>query len=68
MLPGEKLFWNVRAEGFQYSILLRANTADAELAAAEAGGTAAIGIGGRVAPPPLPHHRTCGSAYGGSAD
>src|ERR1022692_2043591 len=28
----------------------------------------AIGIGGRVAPPPLPHHRTCGSAYGGSAD
>ena len=27
-----------------------------------------IGIGGRVAPPPLPHHRTCGSASGGSAD
>ena len=27
-----------------------------------------IGIGGRVTPPPLPHHRTCGSAYGGSAD
>jgi hypothetical protein len=27
----------------------------------------AIGIGGRVAPPPLPHHRTCGSASGGSA-
>jgi len=25
-----------------------------------------IGIGGRVASPPLPHHRTCGSAYGGS--
>jgi Resolvase, N terminal domain len=23
---------------------------------------------GRVTPPPLPHHRTCGSAYGGSAD
>src|SRR5258705_186476 len=22
---------------------------------------------GTVAPPPLPHHRTCGSAYGGSA-
>ena len=26
-----------------------------------------IGIGGTVACPPLPHHRTCGSAYGGSA-
>src|SRR5260370_41714672 len=25
-----------------------------------------IGIGGTVARPPLPHHRTCGSAYGGS--
>src|SRR5947207_1251746 len=28
---------------------------------------APIGIGERVASPPLPHHRTCGSAYGGSA-
>jgi hypothetical protein len=27
-----------------------------------------IGIGGRVTPPPLLHQRTCGSAYGGSAD
>ena len=27
--------------------------------------TKEIGIGGRVAPPPLPHHRTCGSASGG---
>jgi hypothetical protein len=26
-----------------------------------------IGIGGSLATPPLPHHRTCGSAYGGSA-
>jgi hypothetical protein len=26
----------------------------------------AIGIGGRVASPPLPHHRTSGSASGGS--
>jgi hypothetical protein len=26
-----------------------------------------IGIGGVVAHSPLPHHRTCGSAYGGSA-
>jgi hypothetical protein len=26
-----------------------------------------IGIGGAVARSPLPHHRTCGSAYGGSA-
>src|SRR5271169_4966721 len=25
-----------------------------------------IGIGGTVARPPLPHHPTCGSAYGGS--
>src|ERR1700689_4350581 len=25
-----------------------------------------IGIGGRIAPPPLPHHRTYGSVYGGS--
>ena len=25
-----------------------------------------IGIGGSLAAPPLPHHRTCGSAYGGS--
>jgi hypothetical protein len=24
------------------------------------------GIGGAVARPPLPHHRICGSAYGGS--
>ena len=31
-------------------------------------GPGLIGIGGRVTPPPLPHHRTCGSAYGGSAD
>jgi PPOX class probable F420-dependent enzyme len=27
-----------------------------------------IGIGERVTSPPLPHHRTCGSASGGSAD
>jgi hypothetical protein len=33
-----------------------------------AGSHLRIGIGGRVAPPPLPHHRTCGSASGGSAD
>jgi len=26
----------------------------------------AIGIGGSLTAPPLPHHRTCGSAYGGS--
>ncbi len=25
-----------------------------------------IGIGGTVTRPPLPHHRRCGSAYGGS--
>jgi hypothetical protein len=30
-------------------------------------GCITIGIGGTVARPPLPHHRTCGSAYGGSA-
>src|SRR5260370_21908382 len=30
--------------------------------------TSKIGIGEKVALPPLPHHRTCGSAYGGSAD
>jgi len=36
MLLGEKLFWNVWAERFQYSIFLGANTADAVLAAAEA--------------------------------
>lgn len=41
MLLGEKLFWNVRAERFEYSILLRANTADAELATAKTGGAAA---------------------------
>src|SRR5882724_13295657 len=29
-------------------------------------GRARIGIGGRIAPPPLPHHRTYGSVYGGS--
>ena len=29
-------------------------------------GTVRIGIGGRVASPPLPHHRTSGSASGGS--
>src|SRR5205807_7696984 len=28
----------------------------------------AIGIGGSLATPPLPHHRTYGSVYGGSAD
>jgi hypothetical protein len=28
----------------------------------------AIGIGGRVTSPPLPHHRTSGSASGGSKD
>src|SRR3954454_17210686 len=27
-----------------------------------------IGIGGHLAMPPLPHHRTYGSVYGGSAD
>src|SRR5664280_2219461 len=27
-----------------------------------------IGIGGRLAAPPLPHHRTYGSVYGGSLD
>jgi hypothetical protein len=29
---------------------------------------AKIGIGESLAAPPLPHHRTCGSAYGGSAE
>ena len=29
---------------------------------------ASIGIGGSLAAPPLPHHRTYGSVYGGSAD
>jgi HEAT repeat protein len=29
--------------------------------------TARIGIGGSLTAPPLPHHRTCGSASGGSA-
>jgi hypothetical protein len=29
-------------------------------------GLTLIGIGGAVARSPLPHHRTCGSAYGGS--
>lgn len=28
----------------------------------------AIGIGGSLAAPPLPHHRTYGSVYGGSPD
>jgi hypothetical protein len=27
-----------------------------------------IGIGGSLTAPPLPHHRTYGSVYGGSAD
>jgi hypothetical protein len=27
-----------------------------------------IGIGGSLATPPLPHHRTYGSVYGGSTD
>src|ERR1700730_11936173 len=27
-----------------------------------------IGIGGSLAAPPLPHHRTYGSVYGGSTD
>jgi hypothetical protein len=31
------------------------------------GATFQIGIGGRIAPPPLPHHRTYGSVYGGSS-
>src|SRR5208282_4689608 len=31
------------------------------------GASRPIGIGGAVARSPLPHHRTCGSAYGGSA-
>ena len=30
-------------------------------------GLTSIGIGGSLAAPPLPHHRTCGSASGGSA-
>src|ERR1035441_9346814 len=30
------------------------------------GAASQIGIGGRIAPPPLPHHRTYGSVYGGS--
>ena len=30
------------------------------------GADSQIGIGGRIAPPPLPHHRTYGSVYGGS--
>jgi hypothetical protein len=29
---------------------------------------ARIGIGGSLATPPLPHHRTYGSVYGGSMD
>src|SRR6516164_6829718 len=31
------------------------------------GGQRKIGIGGTIARPPLPQHRTCGSACGGSA-
>jgi hypothetical protein len=38
------------------------------LAAASGRGRIPIGIGGSLAAPPLPHHRTCGSAYGGSVD
>jgi len=30
-------------------------------------GLLSIGIGGSLTAPPLPHHRTCGSASGGSA-
>src|SRR5438270_10181553 len=31
-------------------------------------GPKTLGIGGSLAPPPLPHHRTYGSVYGGSVD
>jgi hypothetical protein len=37
------------------------------IAQANVGGLA-IGIGGSLAAPPLPHHRTYGSVYGGSVD
>jgi hypothetical protein len=30
--------------------------------------TGQIGIGGRLTTPPLPHHRTYGSVYGGSVN
>ena len=40
--------------------LVEAKTSEAE--------RRSIGIGGSLAAPPLPHHRTYGSVYGGSAD
>ena len=41
---------------------LRGEVADVRLA------VIAIGIGGSLTTPPLPHHRTYGSVYGGSTD
>ena len=40
---------------------------DAKQRKLEAAYSKGIGIGGSLAAPPLPHHRTCGSASGGSA-
>src|SRR5947209_16850711 len=37
-----------------------------EWSATDVARTLVIGIEGRIAPPPLPHHRTYGSVYGGS--
>ena len=48
----------MRAEGLDLGWHLYATT----------GSTAPNGIGGSLATPPLPHHRTYGSVYGGSAD
>ncbi len=50
--------WDVYREGFRrgYDVGVRHLT----------GGAPMIGIGGAVACSPLPHHRTCGSASGGS--
>jgi beta-lactamase class A len=46
----------LRAAGLQQTVLYKKVYKPAE----------GIGIGGRVTSPPLPHHRTCGSASGGS--
>ena len=51
-------------EGRRHSVIQQVRRDRGVLAITELGKE--IGIGGTVTRPPLPHHRTCGSAYGGS--
>jgi hypothetical protein len=56
----------IRSYGFDRSMSGLARRADLRISLSKVAKVPEIGIGGSLAAPPLPHHRTYGSVYGGS--